>query len=67
MGLRLCHAGVVDGARCTQPMDFAVLEDVSLCSRTGMQHFDCLQLEFFHKQIWGCFIGGCPAEAKMCF
>lgn len=27
----------------------AMLKDVSLCSRAGVQHFDCLQLEFFHK------------------
>lgn len=32
-----------------------------------MQHFDCLQLEFFHKQIWGCYTGSCTAEAKINF
>lgn len=45
----------------------AMLQDVSPCSRAGVWSFDWLQLEFFDKEIWVCFIGGCTAEAEMSF
>lgn len=32
-----------------------------------MQHFDCLQLEFLQKQIWGCYTGGVQLKLKYVF
>lgn len=70
-GLGLVRTDVVEQAVFSLPQGLllltAVLKDVSLCSRAGVQRFDWLQLEFFDKQIWVCFIGGCTAEAQMSF
>lgn len=57
-GPAVTEAGEISGVQPSSALQLllAVLKDVAVWN--GVQHFSCLQLEFFHKQVWFCFVGG---------